>query len=333
MTAGDYDALLRQEVEAGRVLKALEAVVGADSRSILGKLTRAPADARLKLGELIGVEADARTGLRDRLNAEVSALDLLMATLQTANQDRQLGLDLGARTGLADLNVMLAIGERPNRSPWLTVTARGEPIVRTVQTRLYIKAPTAQALSGLAQVKLPVLVEVAASEARLKRIDCSRSPSAVLQVRPGAINETRLKDFKAELTTAPATLVSVLGLVTVKAKADIEIADLDWQDVSFTAADVEARTVKTIRSRGFVNGFIVSLLQRLEVDLDVIGLGIGLGDIVRALGVLLTPLGPVLDGVVQPLLKLLGVGLGEADVQVHGVRCPGQGLSPPQLVG
>lgn len=340
VTAGDYDALLRQEVEAGRVLKALEAVAGADSRSILGKLTRAPADARLKLGELIGVEADARTGLRDRLNAEVSALDLLMATLQTANQDRQLGLDLGARTGLADLNVMLAIGERPNRSPWLTVTTRGEPIVRTVQTRLYIKATTAQALSGLAQVKLPVLVEVAASEARLKRIDCSRSPSAVLQVRPGAararigaINEARLKDFKAELTTAPATLVSVLGLVTVKAKADIEIADLDWQDVSFTAADVEARTVKTVRSRSFVNGLIVSLLQRLEVDLDVIGLGIGLGDIVRALGVLLTPLGPVLDGVVQPLLKLLGVGLGEADVQVHGVRCPGQGLSPPQLVG
>lgn len=91
--------------------------------------------------------------------------------------------------------------------------------------------------------------------------------------------------------------------------------------------------MKTVRSRSFVNGLIVSLLQRLEVDLDVIGLGIGLGDIVRALGVLLTPLGPVLDGVVQPLLKLLGVGLGEADVQVHGVRCPGQGLSPPQLVG
>jgi uncharacterized membrane protein len=42
--------------------------------------------------------------------------------------------------------------------------------------------------------------------------------------------------------------------------------------------------------------------------------------------------GPVLDGVVQPLLELLGVRLGEADVWVHGVRCPNQG-GVPQLVG
>src|SRR5690606_1166236 len=47
---------------------------------------------------------------------------------------------------------------------------------------------------------------------------------------------------------------------------------------------------------------------------------------------LLTPLGPVLDGVVQPLLELLGVRLGEADLRVHGVRCPNQ-QGAPQLVG
>jgi len=40
----------------------------------------------------------------------------------------------------------------------------------------------------------------------------------------------------------------------------------------------------------------------------------------------------VLDSVVQPLLELLGVRLGEADVWVHGVRCPNQG-GVPQLVG
>ena len=47
---------------------------------------------------------------------------------------------------------------------------------------------------------------------------------------------------------------------------------------------------------------------------------------------LLTPLGPVLDGVIQPLLDLLGLKLGEADVQVHGVQCPTQGRTPV-LVG
>ena len=228
VTAGDYDALLKQEVTAGRALKVLEAIAGADSKSALGKLTRVPIDARLKLQDLIGVEADAKQGLREALNADVSALDLIMASLETANGDRQVALDLGARAGLADLDVMLAIGERPNRSPWLTITDKGEPIIRTAQARIYLKATTAQALAGLAQVKLPILIEAASSEAKLSRIDCAGAPLTTLSVRPGlararigTIDESRLKNFKAPLTTSQATLVSALaGLVTVKASAD-----------------------------------------------------------------------------------------------------------------
>lgn len=117
VTAGDYDALLQQEVAAGRALQVLESIAGSDTKSVLSKLTRAPVDAKLKLKDLIGVEADAKQGLREALNADVSALDLIMASLETANGDRQVALDLGARAGLADLDVMLAIGERPNKSP------------------------------------------------------------------------------------------------------------------------------------------------------------------------------------------------------------------------
>ena len=339
VTAGDYDALLQHEVTAGRALKVLESIAGSDTKSVLGKLTRTPVDARLKLKDLIGVEADARQGLREALNAEVSALDLIMASLETANGDRQVALDLGARAGLADVDVMLAIGERPNKSPWLTITGKDEPIIRTAQARVYLKATTAQALSGLAQVKLPVLIEAAASEARLKRINCEGARTVTLAVRPGVasarigtIDEAKLKNFKAPLASSPATLVSVLGLVTIKAQADVEIADLSWQDVTFSASDISHQTVRTVRARGFVNGLIVSLLQRLDVDVDVIGLGLGLGDLAKALGALLTPLGPLLDGLVQPLLDLLGLKLGEADVRVHGVQCPTQGRTPV-LVG
>lgn len=339
VTAGDYDALLQHEVTAGRALKVLESIAGSDTKSVLGKLTRTPVDARLKLKDLIGVEADAKQGLREALNAEVSALDLIMASLETANGDRQVALDLGARAGLADVDVMLAIGERPNKSPWLTITGKDEPIIRTAQARVYLKATTAQALSGLAQVKLPVLIEAAASEARLKRINCEGARTVTLAVRPGVararigtIDEAKLKNFKAPLASSPATLVSVLGLVTVKAQADAEIADLSWQDVTFSASDISQQTVRSVRARGFVNGLIVSLLQRLDVDIDVIGLGLGLGDLAKALGALLTPLGPVLDGLVQPLLDLLGLKLGEADVRVHGVQCPTQGRTPV-LVG
>lgn len=340
LTAGDYDALLKQEVTAGQALKVLESIAGADARSALSKLTRAPVDAKLKLKDLIGVEADAQHGLRQALNADVSALDLIMASLETANGDRQVALDLGARAGLADLDIMLAIGERPNKSPWLTITSKGEPIIRTAQTRIYLKATTAQSLAGLAQVKLPILIEAASSEARLSRINCVGAPSVTVAVRPGvararigAIDETKLKNFKASLISSDATILSALaGLVTITAHADLNIADLNWQEAAFNSVDISNQTTKSVRSRGFVNGLIVSLLQELKPNVALGPLFVGLGDLAKAVGVLLTPLGPVLDGVVQPLLDLLGLKLGEADVRVHGVQCPTQGRTPV-LVG
>lgn len=335
--AGDYDALLAHEARTGQVLKALEAVAGSGGKSVLGKLTRLPANAVLKLDQLIGVDADARQGLRRGLDAQVSAMDLLMATLQTANQDRQLALDVGARTGLADLEIMLAIGERPNRSPWLTVTGSGDVIIRTVQTRLYLKATALDKvpLVGLlADVKVPILIEAASAEARLKDIQCEGTPrvlvearSGVARVRLGEIDEKRLRDFKSELKVKPATLVRIL-LITIEGSADIQIADLDWSTLRFSGSEIGSATPKSVRSKGFVNGLIVTLLR----DLKLTALGIPLHLVTQLLAGILTPLGPVLDAVVQPLLELLGVRLGEADVWVHGVRCPNQG-GIPQLVG
>lgn len=335
--AGDYDALFAHRVEAGRLLKALEAVAGDDAAGALGKLTRAPTSARLKLGDLIGVEAEAREGLRRRLDADVSAWSLLTASLTTANQDRQLALELGVRGGLADVDVMLAIGERPNRAPWLTVTSRGEPVIRTVQTRLYLEATLLEKvplLSSLAQVKVPILVEAAAAEARLKAIQCAPAPRVRLEARPGVarvrlgqVDKARLADFKSSLVVSPARLVSLL-LITVEGSADVQAADLNWTEASFAGAEIGSTTPKTVQARGLAKGLIATLLQNTKLTT----LGLPLGVVVQALAGVLTPLGPVLDGLAEPLLELLGVRQGEADLWVHGVRCPPQG-GAPQLVG
>ena len=253
--------------------------------------------------------------------------------------ERQVALDLGAQTGVAGLGVSLAIGERPNNSPWITVTGTGSPIVRTAQARLYIKARTAQKLSGLAQVNLPILIELASSEAKLNSIECD--PDAVtLGVRPGLasakigeIDESRLHNFKQALTPTPATLLSVLGVVRLTGKADVEIADTGFRSVRFSAADIADQRIKTVTSNSLAAGLITTLIQRLDVTVHVLGLGLGLGGIVQALGVLLTPLGPVLDSAINPLLDLLGLRLGQADVRVHGVSCPDAERSRAVLVG
>jgi uncharacterized membrane protein len=330
--AGNYERLLDQRIQVGRALGVLRPLVGPQASSALSKLTTTGVATTIRLGDLIGVEAEAWDGVAGALDAEVSALDLIMAMAEIGGGDRQVALNLGAQAGLADLTVALAIGERPNRSPWLTVTNTGNPIIRTAQARLYIKARTAQSLQGLAQVNLPILIELASSEARLERIVCTPARSVTLGVRPGlakatigVIDESRLKDFKQPLIPGKATFLSVLGLVSLTGQAQIEAADQRFKAVTFTDAEITARTLRTVKTTGAVNGIVVSLLQRLDVDVNIVGLGLGLGGLVQALGALLAPLGPLLDGLINPILDLLGLSFGEADVTVHGATCPRPG--------
>jgi uncharacterized membrane protein len=337
--AGDYDALLKHEVDAGQALRVLGTLAGGQSSSALSRLANAAVGTKLKIGDLIGAEADATDGLAQGLDASVGVMDVAMAMLEIGGGDRQIALTTGAQTGIADLKISLAIGERPNHSPWITVTARGEPIVRTAQTRLYVRVRTSQKLSGLAQVNLPILIELASSEARLDSIACKPSRTVTLGVRPGlakadigTIDETKLDDFTTALTPAPATLLSVAGLVSLTGRATIEAADQGFKSTSFSDAEITARTIKTVHTTGLVNGIVVSLLQKLDVTVNIIGLPLGLGGLVSALGTLLAPLGPVLDAVLNPILATLGLRFGEADVTVLGAVCP-DGAGRPVLVG
>ncbi|WP_426039610.1 hypothetical protein [Brevundimonas sp. DC300-4] len=200
-----------------------------------------------------------------------------------------------------------------------------------------MKARTAQKLSGLAQVNLPILIELAASEARLDAISCAPDRSVTVGVRPGlakasigVIDESRLRDFKQPLTVTPATVLSVLGMVSVTAKAEIEAADQTFTKVRFSDADITSQKLRSVQARGLVNGVVVSLLRHMQADVQVTGLGLGLGGLVQAFSVLLTPLGPVLDAAINPILDILGLKFGEADVRVHGATC---GNPRPVLVG
>jgi uncharacterized membrane protein len=47
-----------------------------------------------------------------------------------------------------------------------------------------------------------------------------------------------------------------------------------------------------------------------------------------ALKTVVAPLGPPLDAILNSMLTTLGLGIGEADVRVYGVRC-----ATPVLVG
>jgi uncharacterized membrane protein len=262
----------------------------------------------------------------------LSAMDLVQAVLQAGQGDRQVKLDLGASVpGLADADVWLAIGEPMNDAPYMTIAQDKSVVVRTSQARLYIDAKLLGSglLGGLAQVRLPVLVELASGEARLKQIDCGRK-AAALEVKPsigalkiGDIDLDALDDFKRPLTVNPAKLVKA-PLFGVTGKSDVAIGGASWKTVSFTDADVKARAVKTVKTTDTLAATTASLLANLDLDVDfanLIHLGLGDAAILAALKPLLTAAAVPLDGVITSLTDLLGLGVGEADVRVNGLRC------------
>ena len=337
---GDYDSLLDAQIDVGTALALLKPLTDSSASGALGKLSSAALGMKLRVGDLIGAEAGAQNGLRGALNAQVSALDLVMAALETGSGGRQISLTTAAQAGIASLDVRLAIGERPNKSPWLAVTRDGTPIIRTAQARLYLRAKTAASVSGLAQADLPVLIELASAEARLETIDCDGAWLVTLGVRPGlarariaAVDTSRLNDFTRAVTTTPATLLSVAGIVSVTGSADVEIASPGFTSERFTQGQIDGGHVRTTTANGPVTSLIASLIGRLQLTVNVLGLGIGLGGLTQALGAVLTPLGPVLDSVVQPILDLIGLKLGQADTRVLGVSCPDGTPATSTLVG
>jgi uncharacterized membrane protein len=322
------DALAPQDARAERAMRRL-----ADAAERAGSI--GPLNSLIDIGPYAATDHAAQVGPSQ---IQVSALDLATAVLQIAGGDRQVRLQLGAGVpGLAETEVWLAIGERPNNSPWLTVTDDNSVVIRTAQMRLYVEARVrpAGALGGIANVRIPVLQELAAAEARLDSIRCgfdARDREVTLAVAPsignlslGDIDVRRLDDFRRALQPAPAELIRA-GLIRVEGAARIELGGHAWQRVRFTGADIDRRLVKHVATRDAAQATISSLLGRTDLTVRAGGLGLSTGVVTVAVQGALTQAAAPLDSLLNGLTDLLGVRLGEADIRVNGVRCGGAAL-------
>ena len=340
LKAATYDDILKANLTTGQALQALadalaaagDSQAAAATRSVAlsaGNGTKAHLDALVSVGPY-GDQDHVSGG--SRALVAISAMDLARAILQAGQGARQIKLDLGASVpGLADTEVWLAIGEPMNDAPYMTVTQDKSVIVRTAQTRLYIdtKLLGSGLLGGLAQIRLPVLVELASGEARLKAIDCGRK-TATLEVKPsigslkiGDIDLDDLDAFKQSLAVDKVDLVKA-PLFKVSGRSDVAIGGLSWQTVSFTDAEVKARKIKTVKTNDTLAAATTTLLTDLDLDVDFLNvIHLGLGDlaILAALKPVLLAAAVPLDGVITALTDLLGLGVGEADVRVNGLRC------------
>lgn len=337
LSASDYATLLSSEVQVGDVLAALGDTLNASGQAAaagaVGRIGAAVGGQTIRLGALIDVGPLARQAGAGGLSARLPVLAFMTAVLETGGA-RRLALDLGTSVpGVASLKLMVAIGERAQSSPWLAISDKGETIVRTAQARIYARARLAPTLlpglSSLASVDLPLFVEAAGAEARLKSIDCGATPRSVtlegrvspVQAAIGNVDEASLGDFSRAVTPSTARIVDTL-LVDVTGSSQVSLGAAEpWQARRFTQTMIDTGSTETIRSTTPVQGIAASLIQQATLKVSLIGLPIPIDPLLRAVGALLSGVAAPIDAVLVAVTGTLGVGIGEGELQVNGLRC------------
>ena len=340
-----FNNVLSSQISQGEALKVLGNVLTSDGQAQAGaainELAAAAGNAiPAQLNQVISLgpygEQD-HSGANSGAGIAVNALSLATAMLELSQGGRQVQLQLGSSVpGLENVTLWLAIGQRPNNSPWVAVADDGSVVISTAQARIYLDAqllPGTLSSLGVSAVNVPIYVEIASAQAKLSSLTCpsptapesvtlSANPS-VGEIALGSVNTSQLNNFSNELTVSPAVLISLPPLLTATGTATVTLGGSDWQPVTFSASDIQSGTVKTVSTTNIAEASVASLLASLNIQVQVAGLGLGLGTsaIAPALQSTLTGAAGNLDTVIDSATNLLGVQLGTASVWVDGVRC------------
>ncbi len=341
MTGATYDSVLDTNVKVSDVIAAAlttqQTTNGANAATTaLSTISQAVSSstAKIKLGSLIdvGPYANLPTGQKAKVGASVSALDLLSATGQIANGTNQIAttVNLGL-PGIVSASLTATVGERPVGSGWIAIGTKGVS-VHTAQTRILLSIQLAGS-GSVSVVNLPVYVEIASGTATLDAVSCGKpnvnTSTVTLGVTPGIVDAwignvtaAELKNFTSKPNPPAATLVN-LGLATVTGRAHAGMGNTSPKSVDFSYADIQALTKKTVTTTNFTSSLTSSLLGDLALTVNVGPLGLpipGLGSTVS--GILSGATGSI-DQLLASVLATLGVGIGQADVWVTGIRCDG----------
>jgi len=342
LSAATYGDVLKASASRGAIAAALASVLTGTAKTAATTLSTTIADTGTSpLLELldIGSLSTLPVGSESGYFAGLSALELLNAAAVIAGNGKQIDLAVGATLpSLTSIALSVAIGEPPQHA-WYRIGEKGA-VARTAQTRLKL---TVKLLGGPillgAGVTLPIYIEVAYAEARIRSLTCpglgKQAGTAVVEVLPGVarlaignLAGASFTDFSAFPVVNQATILSAL-LLKIKARAAIVIGETSPILLNFSSEDVTQGTIKTATNHTIVGSLSKSLLDELDIDVDVLGIGLSTDAVIEAaVRTLVAPLAPVLDSTIFGVLEVLGVGIGEADVRVYSVTC-----SRPVLVG
>jgi len=310
------------------------------------------AGATVRLGDLLKITAD--TGSLG--TTTVNALDMFTGLVQLYNRRNVLttpvpvGISGGvlAAAGIVNsVQLYAQVIEPPSYVCGPTGSTFHSAAVRIkLKLDLITLAPVTDALVGLGLLqsasiaigKLDVYANVARGQGSLAAVNAA-SKAVTLQVAPGVadlyigkiddsvfFSRSPIRDSDVDygsIGNLQATLV--LGLASVNVPLDVKSivrAQAPFAtSVTMSGSFPQTRTVSS--STMFVTNAANSLVSNLKFR-DMPGLGLLQGVVQPLVVTLVTKvvsplLAPILSGVADPLLKLLGIGLGEMVVTVEGI--------------
>lgn len=355
---------LNANVTLGQIAAALGGQAQAQSQpglaGALGTLASqlGGAGATVRIGDLVRVNSDTPTLAATTINA----LDVLTGLVQLYNRNNVLstpapvGISGGALGMLGILNSAQLYTQVVE--PAVYVCGPAGSTFHSAAMRIKLKldlvtlAPVTDLLTALlgntsiAIGQLDVYVEIGRGEGRLAAVDAvSRAVS--LQALPGTADvyigkiEDSVFFNRARAINAATDLVyGKIGALTLAGQNLLDIEVRSWtrgqapfaSNLTMSGPFPQTRTVST--SSAFVTGLVDGLVSNLSLRIPTLNLGL-LTDVVLGLvkgivtGALTPILAPILTGVVDPLLQLLGIGLGQVVVTVNGIceACDGFKLS------
>ncbi|MEI2302149.1 TadG family pilus assembly protein [Ensifer sp. MJa1] len=345
LTAASYEDVLKANLTMPQLLSSMRLVQGLSGtvttalKSI--ELSTANNKKTFTLAQILNL--DPKKSLSVDAGSDwamrVSALQMVSAAAAIANGENQIAFNaVAGLPGIASAKVKLAIGEPPVQTPSHRLGAPGAA-VRTAQTRLAVEVNVdgLAALAGI-RIRLPIYVELAYAEAKLADIRCyGGSPQnasvtvdavpGVAEIAIGAVDPSVLSNFSSDARVRTARIVDAL-VVKIDALAHVEAQDLKASRLSFSPAEVAARSIKSVSTRDILTSTTQTLLNNLDLNIQVLFLTIGSPVVIQqALAQTLGAVTKPVDDLLYNLLLLAGVRVGEADVRVTGVKC-----QPPVLV-
>lgn len=328
-----YGALFDREIPVSDILGAMaDSARGSQSAAILSMMAGRIAGRAVKLSDIVDLGpmrgASSADGQPRILLDAFSMLRMIFSPPVGTSVPMDLRLNV---PGLASTRLMLVMGEGQARSPLLSVTSGKEVVLRTAQTRIYLESSVASILSGIATVRIPLYVELAAAEARLAAINCTRGSSGEgvkLAVTPsigsaalGDVDVQALTNFSSPANPRAAVLAQTLLGVKVTGYANVGLGGAQAQQVHFTPTEIDAQQVKRVTTQDLTQGVASSLASRVQIQVSLLGITLGTSPLSPAIGAVLGTAAPLIDGVLNAVMATLGVQLGTADVRVHQLRC------------